>query len=67
MAPAGQRQPWFKSYARHLCHKYQGPRVGLTLITHYPPTMEMVRNGATLDEPFSYEEMFVGDFSCDEL
>ena len=61
------QQHWYKSYARHLCRKYGGSRVGLTRLIHYPPTMEMVRGGATLDEPFSYEEMFVGDFSCSEL
>jgi hypothetical protein len=27
----------------------------------------MIRAGAGLDEPFSYEEIFVGDFSCSEL
>ncbi len=58
---------WYKSYARHLCHKYGGSRVGLTRVIHYPATMEMIRNGSTLDEPFSYEERFVGDFSCSDL
>ncbi len=39
----------------------------MTRVIHYPATMEMIRNGATLDEPYSYEEMFVGDFSCGDL
>jgi hypothetical protein len=58
---------WYKSYARHLCRKFGGSRVGLTRLIHYPATMQMVRDGATLDEPMSYEEMFVGDFSCSEF
>jgi hypothetical protein len=58
---------WYKSYARHLCHKYGGSRVSLTRLIHFPPTMERVRAGATLDEPSSYEETFVGDFSCGEF
>jgi hypothetical protein len=58
---------WYKSYARHLCHKYRGARVGLSRVIHYPATMEMIRNGATLDEPYSYEEAFVGEFSCGDL
>jgi hypothetical protein len=58
---------WYKSYARHLCHKYGGTRVGLTRIIHYPATMEMIRNGSTLNEPFSYEQRFVGDFACSEF
>ena len=67
VAPPDRLHFWYKSYARHLCHKFAGARVGLTRLTHYPPTMEMVRSGMTLDEPFSYEEVFVGDFACDEL
>jgi hypothetical protein len=61
------QQYWYKSYARHLCRKYGGSRVSLTRLIHYPPTMEMVRNGATLDESFTYEEMSVGEFSCSEF
>jgi hypothetical protein len=58
---------WYKSYARHLCHKYGGTRVGLTRVIHYPATMEMIRNGSTLNEPLSYEERFVGDFACSDF
>ena len=67
LASSTALEEWYKSYARHLCHKYGGSRVGLTRLTHYPATMDMVRAGASLDEPFSYEEMFVGEFSCSEL
>ena len=67
LASPSTLEEWYKSYARHLCHKYGGSRVGLTRLIHYPATMAMVRAGASLDEPFSYEEMFVGDFSCSEL
>jgi hypothetical protein len=58
---------WYKSYARHLCHKYGGARVGLTRVIHYPATMEMIRDGLTLSEPVSYEERFVGDFACSDF
>jgi hypothetical protein len=58
---------WYKSYARHLCRKYRGARVGLTRVIHHPATMEMIRNGATLDEPYSYDAEFVGEFPCGEL
>jgi hypothetical protein len=67
LAPPTSLQEWYKSYARHLCRKHFGVRVGLTRLIHYPASMEMVRAGASLNEPFSYEEMFVGDFSCSEL
>jgi hypothetical protein len=67
VAPADLQPKWYKSYARHLCRKYGAKRVSLTRLTHFPPTMEMVRNGTRLDEPRSYEEMFVGDFSCSEF
>jgi hypothetical protein len=67
VAPPDLQRNWYKSYARHICRKYGAKRVSLTRLTHFPPTMEMVRNGARLDEPRSYEEMFVGDFSCSEF
>jgi hypothetical protein len=67
IAPPDAQQHWYKSYARHLCHKYGATRISLTRVTHYPPTMEMVRNGAKLDDAFTYEELFVGDFECGEL
>jgi hypothetical protein len=55
---------WYESYAHHLCHKYGGSRVGFTRVMHYPATTEMIRNGATLDDPATYEETFVGRFEC---
>ena len=66
VAPPGLQPNWYKSYARHICHKYGAKRVSLTRVTHFPPTMEMVRNGMRLDAPWSYEEMFAGDFECGE-
>jgi hypothetical protein len=66
VAPSDLQSNWYKSYARHLCHKYGAKRVSLTRVTHFPPTMEMVRNGMRLDAPWSYEEMFAGDFECGE-
>jgi hypothetical protein len=67
IAPLDAQQSWYKSYARHLCHKYGAKRVSLTRLTHYPPPMEMVRNGTRLDDSLTYEEMFVGDFECGEF
>jgi hypothetical protein len=67
LASSSGLKEWYKSYARHLCHKFGGSRVGLTRVIHYPATMEMVRSGAGLDAPFSYQEMFVGDFSCSKF
>jgi hypothetical protein len=67
VAPPDLQPNWYKSYARHICRKYGATRVSLTRLTHFPPTMEMVRNGARLDESWSYEELFVGDFSCHEF
>jgi hypothetical protein len=67
LASSSSLEEWYKSYARHLCRKHGGSRVSLTRLIHYPATMEMIRGGASLDEPFSYEEMFVGEFSCSEL
>ncbi len=67
VAPTGLQSNWYKSYARHLCKKYGAKRVSLTRLTHYAPTMEMVRNGTRLDESWSYEHAFVGDFECSEF
>jgi hypothetical protein len=58
------QQHWYRSYARHLCHKYGGSKVSLTRRVHYPATMEMIRDGMGLDAPMSYEEVFVGEFPC---
>jgi hypothetical protein len=66
-APADLQDQWFKSYARHLCHKHGAAKVSLTRVTHYPATMEMIRNGAGLSEPFSFEEMPAGEFSCGDF
>jgi hypothetical protein len=66
VAPPELQPNWYKSYARHICRKYGATRVNLTRVTHLPPTMEMVRNGMGLDAPWSYEEMFAGDFECGE-
>jgi hypothetical protein len=67
IAPPPLHKHWYKSYARHLCHQYAASRIRLTRLTHYPPAMEMVRNGRQLDDPASYEEMDLGVFRCGEL
>jgi hypothetical protein len=60
------QQRWYGSYARHLGRKYGGTRVSLSRVTHNLPTMEMVRNGVSLEDPASYEEQPLGVFRCDE-
>src|SRR5262249_14062429 len=55
---------WYASYARHLGHKFQAKRVGLTRVTHFLPTAEMVRGGVRLDDPRSYEEQPIRVFPC---
>jgi hypothetical protein len=58
------QKPWCESYARHLGHKYGARQVGLSRVTHYLPTMEMVRSGVKLDDPASYTEQPLGVFPC---
>jgi len=65
MAPQDLRKSWYDSYAQHLCHKYGAQQVSLTRVTHYLPTMEMVRAGVQLDDPASYTEQPLGVFQCD--
>ena len=65
-APEELRKPWYRSYAMHVGRKYGATRVGLTLQTHFLPTMQMVRDGTKLDNPASYAEEPLGEFRCDE-
>jgi hypothetical protein len=60
------RQLWYRSYAVHLGRQYGAAKVSLSKVSHYLPTMEMVRNGVKLDNPASYEEQPLGVFRCDE-
>jgi hypothetical protein len=64
LAPLPLQEKWYTSYARHLCHKYGAKRIKLTKRTHYAPSREMVRDGTRLDDPVTYEELFLGDFEC---
>jgi hypothetical protein len=64
--PDELREDWYRSYAHHLCRKFGASKVHLTLLTHFPLPMEMVRNGSRLDAPFSYDTIDLGDFSCDD-
>ncbi len=66
VAPQALLGHWYRSYARHLCHRYGASRIRLTRITHFPPPMELIRDGGQLDSPASYEEMDLGVFRCDE-
>jgi hypothetical protein len=63
-APEELQQDWVGSYAECLCRKYAAARVSLTGQIHNLPTMEMVRGGARLDDPASYEDEPFGVFEC---
>jgi hypothetical protein len=67
IAPPAFEENWYKSYARHLCHKYGAARIRLTRVTHFPASMELIRNGGQLDDPASYDERDLGVFQCGEL
>jgi hypothetical protein len=56
------QEQWYASYAQHIAHAYGARRVTLTRVIHYLPTMEMVRDGVTLDDPASYEAEPLGEF-----
>lgn len=65
-APPELVRPWYASYARHLCHEYDGTQVGLTRVMHgLPLDPAMIRNGITLDHPGSYREQPLGVFRCE--
>lgn len=64
-APAEIQDEWYRSYARHLGHKLGATRIGLTRVTHRLPDLEMVRRGARLDDPASYDEQPLGVYPCD--
>ncbi len=63
--PDELREDWYRSYAHHLCRKYGASKVHLTLLTHFPLPMEMVRNGGKLDSPFSYRKLDLGEYPCE--
>jgi hypothetical protein len=64
--PPDLEQPWYRSYAEHIGHKYGAKKVTLTRQLHYLPTMEMVRSGISLHNPESYVNQPLGEFSCAE-
>jgi hypothetical protein len=66
IAPPGYTDRWYKSYAQHICRKFGAAKVHLTHVVHEFLPMEMVREGVRLDDPFTYAETDLGDFSCDK-
>jgi hypothetical protein len=66
IVPEGERQEWYQSYACHLCRKLGVSKVRLTLIHHVPLPMEMFRDGGRLDDPITFDETDLGEFSCDK-
>jgi hypothetical protein len=61
------RELWHRSFAEHVGRKYGAERVRLNQVTHYMPTMWMVRDGIGLNHPESYEEIELGVYQCDEF
>jgi hypothetical protein len=61
------RELWHRSFAMHLGRKHGADRVSLSQITHYLPTIEMVRDGYTLDDSSGYVEQPLGVYRCDEF
>jgi hypothetical protein len=66
VAPPELREAWHRSLAEHIRHKYDATRVSLTQQTHLLPTMEMVRQGARLNDPASYIEQPLGVFQWED-
>jgi hypothetical protein len=66
VAPPDSVDRWFESYAHHICRKYGATHVHLTHVLHGFLPMEMVQNGGRLDDPVTYSETDLGDFSCDK-
>lgn len=65
--PDDLRESWHRMYARHVCRKFEAEQVSLSRVTHFLPSMEMVREGTTLANPESYAEQPLGTFQCDEF
>jgi hypothetical protein len=63
-APESIQQEWVRSYAEHICHKYGAVRTTLTGQIHNLATPEMIKGGARLDDPASYENAEFGVFEC---
>ncbi len=51
IVPEELEDEWLKSYARCISRKTHCPKVELTVVLHDLPTMDMVREGVTLDHP----------------
>jgi hypothetical protein len=66
IAPVLDRPAWYESYAHHLCRKFGAVKVRLTLVSHVPMPMEMVKRGGRLDDPFTYTKLDLGEFTCEE-
>jgi hypothetical protein len=64
--PPDLEQPWYRSYAEHIGHKYGASKVTLTRQFHYLPTMEMVQGGINLHNPESYKNEPLGEFRCSD-
>ncbi len=58
--PEELEDEWLESYARCISRKTQCPKVELTGVLHYLPTMSMIQEGATLDHPDSFNRTSLG-------
>jgi hypothetical protein len=52
-----------RSYAQHLLYVYHGQSVKLTLRRHMLPSPDEMLKGARLNDPRSYEERPLGEFT----
>jgi len=58
--PEDLEDAWLESYARCISRKTQCPRVELTHVLHYLPTMSMIQEGVTLDHPDLFDRTSLG-------
>lgn len=63
-APEELQGLWHRSYADQIGRQYGASRVSLIRQTHMLPTRERIMQGGRLNDPESYEEQPLGDFSC---
>ncbi len=61
-APSERRDRYVRSYARHLLAEHGAKSVKLTLVRHWVPRMDEVRQGRKLTDKVLYEERSLGTF-----
>ena len=56
-----------RAFARNLCRQTGATKVTLTKIEHFPPTVEELQRGLTLNDPSLFRETPLGTFTAEEL